>query len=274
MKRILFSLLLLLSCLYPSLAQDLIVTTKGDSINCEITKRQNGIVYFKYIKDNKVKATLISADQVVSTQAGYYARPISSAATAYRVKKDFNRWRYGIQGGYSYRMGKIGSNVSQSYRDYLNSLKSGFTIGGDLHYFVAESIGVGVVYGLNKHKAEVSTTRDDITMHYIGASMLNRYLLANPQKHIVLGLNIGYQSYTDKAAVTGASYHIAGNTLGLGVEAGFEQELSAGALLHFALGFKNATLSKIKVNEGPVIKLDKEELENLGRLEITVGVKF
>ncbi|HEV7382069.1 MAG TPA: outer membrane beta-barrel protein, partial [Dyadobacter sp.] len=192
----------------------------------------------------------------------------------YIVERDFSRWRYGVHGGYSYRTGKISNNVSQVYKDYLKSLKSGFTLGGDIHYFISESIGLGVVYGLNKHKATMSGAEDNVTMHYVGASVLNRYILANPQKHFILGLNMGYQSYLDKAKVTGDNFNISGSTLGLGLEAGFEQELSAGTLIHFGLGFKASTLTKIKVNQNAPIKLDKENFENLGRLELTVGLKF
>lgn len=273
MKKILLFVFMLLSYVQYSVAQDLIVTAKGDSINCQITRQQNSIVYFDYVQNNKVKSTLIPADQIVVIQKGYYPVSAQSQATEYNVKRDFSRWRYGVYGGYSYRTGKIDKNLSQASKGYLKELKSGFTIGGDVHYFLSESIGLGVVYGLNKHKAKTSTASDHVTMHYVGASMLNRYILANPQKHIILGVNMGYQSYLDKVGMSGIT-QITGNTFGLGLEAGFEQELSTGALLHFGIGFKGSTLTKVSVNEGPAVKLDKENFENLGRLELTVGVKF
>jgi hypothetical protein len=273
MKKILVFVFILLSYANVLVAQDLIVTTKGDSINCLITKQKNSVVYFDYVQDNKVKSTLIPEDQVGVLQKGYYPTSVGSTVTNYKISRDFSRWRYGVQGGYSYRTGKIDKNQSQSTIDYLKNLKSGYTLGGDVHYFISESVGFGMVYGLNKHKAETAMEADDVTMHYFGASMLNRYILANPQKHIILGVNMGYQSYLDKVGVNGSN-QITGNTFGLGFEAGFEQELSSSALLHFNIGYKGSTLTKIRVNEGPAVKLDKENFENLGRLELTVGVKF
>jgi hypothetical protein len=277
MKKALFfiislSLLLLSKGL---MAQDLIVTTAGDSLNCKITRQSNGFVYFKYLKDNQAKATLLPVNKISSVVQAYYEVPAISKQMLTSQNRDYSKWRYGFHGGYSYRTAKVSDQLTPDYKDYIKKLKSGFVLGADVHGFTSEAFGLGLKYNLNKYKAEQGTDfHDDITLHYIAASMLNRYILANPKNHILLGLNMGYQSYRDKTAVIGNDFDIKGKTLGIGFEAGFEHQIGTHALLNFGISFNGATITKISVNNGTPQKLNKENYESLARLELTAGLKF
>lgn len=259
-------------------AQDLIVTNEGDSLNCQITKQRDGIVYFKFLKDGQIKTTLLPVSKVTSIIQAYYA--VSNLPSG-RLRKQagYEQWRYGMYGGYGYRMAKISDQLSGQYRDYMKKLRSGYMLGGDIHYFPSEAIGLGIKYTMNKHKRdEGGDFSDNITMHYIAASFLNRYVLANPANSFLLGLNLGFQSYKDKTLALGiGDMSISGNTAGLGMELGFDHKIARGAALHFGLGFTTATLYKIKVKEGyrsHTVKLEKGEYEGLSRLELVVGLKF
>lgn len=259
-------------------AQDLIVTSEGDSLNCQITKQRDGIVYFKFVKDGQVKTTLLPVGKVTSIVQAYYALP-DIPRNIVRKQVGYDKWRYGIHGGYGYRIAKVSDQLSGQSRDYMKKLKSGYMFGGDIHYFPGEAIGFGIKYNINKHKRnEGGDFNDNITMHYIAASFLNRFVLANPSNSFLLGMNLGFQSYKDKTLALGIdNMTISGNTAGLGVELGFDRKISRGSALHFGLGFTTATLYKIKVTQGyqiNTVKLEKGEYEGLSRLELVVGLKF
>lgn len=257
-------------------AQDLIVTVEGDSVNCKITKQSNGFVYFRYLKDNQTKVTLLPVNKISSIVQAYYDAPVINTMH-YELprSRDYSKWRYGFHGGYSYRIAKVSDQVTSSYQDYFKKLKSGFVVGADVHGFTSESFGIGVKYNLNKYKAEQgSNLKDDITLHYVAASMLNRYVLADPANHFLFGANIGLQSYRDKAMLMGYDLDITGKAVGFGLEAGYEHKIGNGALLHFGLMFTGASITKIRINGGTPVKLSKEEYESLSRLELVLGFKF
>jgi hypothetical protein len=277
MKRTLFLIisfsLMLLSM--SIMAQDLIVTTAGDSLNCKITRKSNGFIYFRYLKDNQAKATLLPVNKISSVIQAYYGVPAIPKNILTSQNRDYSKWRYGFHGGYSYRTAKVSNQLTPDLKDYVKKLKSGFVLGADVHGFTSETFGLGLKYNLNQYKGEQGIDfKDNITMHYIAASILNRYILGNPKNHLLLGANIGYQSYQDKTIILGNDFDIKGKTIGAGLEAGFEHKIGEHSLLNLGLSFSGATITKIKVNNGIPQKLNKEEYESLSRLELTIGFKF
>ena len=251
-------------------AQDLIVTTTGDSLNCKITKQHDGFVYFRYLKENQVKATLLSVNKISSIVQAFYEVPAIPKNLATLRNKDYSKWRYGLHAGYSYRTAKVSDQLTPDYRDYVKKLKSGFVAGADVHGFISETFGLGLKYNLNKYNATQGTDfKDNITMHYIAASVLSRYVLANPESHFLWGANMGFQSYQDKTMIFGNDVDIKGNTVGFGLEMGFEHKISENSLFHLGLSFTGATITKVNG-----YKLSKEQYESLSRLEIVVGLKF
>lgn len=258
-------------------AQDLIVTTKGDSINCKITRETAEFIHFAYMKEGRKFNTLLPVTRIETFRKAYYGTPAIPFIDTPKARE--SGWRSGIHAGYSRRIAKVSDQVPSYYKDYINKLKSGYTIGGDLHYFISESMGFGVKYNFNKNKEEdqQNQVEDDISMHYIAASMLTRSVMRNEKNSMSFGVNLGYQSYKDKAKVPGSSLTITGGTFGAGLEMGFGHKISQGSELYFGLALQVASLSKITTDNGysqQTIELDKEEQENLGRLELTLGLKF
>ncbi|KAA6437006.1 porin family protein [Dyadobacter flavalbus] len=259
-------------------AQDLIVTSDGDSLNCRITKQNAQFVYFTFAKDGQPGNTLLPASKVSSVKKAFYGSSQLPEGMQPLSGKSYSQWQFGIRAGYAYRTAKVSDQVSSQYKDYIKKLKSGFVLGGDLHYFISEPLGFGLKYSFNKHKHDDGTDlKDDISMHYIAASMLNRYILANPKSSILLGINLGYQSYKDKTVLMGTALDMTGGTAGFGLDAGFTHQLSAGTAVHFGLSYTTATLYNINVGQGSnkqKIKLEKGQYEGLSRLELTAGFRF
>ena len=114
-------------------------------------------------------------------------------------------------------------------------------------------------------------------MHNISVSVLNRYILKDERNRILLGFNIGFQSYKNKIYEDVNKGYISGSTAGFGMEVGYDRKLSKSTALHFGVAYLAGNLYKIKVNDGyqtQSIKLDKGEYESLSRLELSIGLKF
>lgn len=279
MKNSLLMLMLLGALISVKLqAQDLIVTTKGDSINCKITRETAEFIHFAYMKEGKKFSTLLPVTKIETFRKAFYGVP-AVPVVDYYPKKSEGGWRTGINAGYSRRIAKVSDMVPSYYKDYINKLKSGFTVGGDLHYFISEALGFGVKYNFNKNKEEDerSQLKDDITMHYIAASVLSRNVMRNEKNSLSFGFNCGYQSYKDIAKVQGAPLTITGGAFGAGLEMGLGYKIGSGTELYLGLGLQVGVLREITTDDGystRTVKLEQEQQENLGRLEVTLGFKF
>ena len=135
-------LIVLTNSLY---SQDLVVTKKGDSINCKITKVKKDNIYFTFKHKDEVRNTLLPMTGVKIHQFDYYQ--ISEVSIEKVVGyENYQRFRIAINGGYSYQTARVAENVPSDFKDYVKELKSGYHFGCDLIYYFSEPLGFGFKY--------------------------------------------------------------------------------------------------------------------------------
>jgi hypothetical protein len=271
MKNFLLAILIGLIGASAAYAQDLIVTTTGDSIPCKITRERDGYVYFTYKKLGVPAKTLMAAGNIADKRIDFYDTPVEIAS-----KPTFSRWQYRLQGGYSRRIARTSDQVPSAARNYINKMKSGYTLGGDIHYFISEPFGLGVKYSHGHYQYKMDDFKDKVNLNYFALSGLNRFIL-NSGSEVYMGGNIGYQAYKDQVSANGALVSITGGTAGVGLEVGYGMKVSDGSKLYLNLSLLSGTITKINVEDGgrkETVKLEKGEYESLARLELTVGVVF
>jgi hypothetical protein len=223
-----------------------------------------------------MKKSLLLLLVCVSWTVAGYAQEMSETRNRNVRDDGFARWQYRLQGGYVRRIARISDQVAPGTQDYLKKMKSGYTFGGDIHYFVSEPLGFGVKYTHNGYQYTEADFKDKIRMNYFALSGLNRLILRS-EDEVLLGVNVGYQSYRDQLAASGAELAITGGTLGAGVEIGYAFRLSPGTKAFLNLALISGTITKVNVETGgrkETVKLDKDEFEGLGRLELTLGLRF
>ncbi len=271
MKNIFLTLLILAIGAGAVHAQDLIVTTSGDSIPCKITRERDGYVYFTYNKFGVPAKTLMATSSIADKRTDFYDVPVKMAREA-----SFTRWQYRFQGGYSRRLARISDQVPSAARTYMNKMKSGYTLGGDIHYFVSEPLGLGAKYSYNHYQYKTTSFEDRVNLNYIAISALNRLILRTGNE-VYFGVNLGYQSYKDQVSSGGDPLSIKGGTAGAGLEVGYGIRMSKGSKLYLNLSILSGTITKVNVEEGgrkETVKLEKGEYESLSRLELTLGLVF
>lgn len=271
MKKLSLLILALGIGISAALAQDLIVTTSGDSISCKITRERADYVYFTYLKEGVVTKTLIAANQVADKRLDFYDTPIQMAP-----KATFNRWQYRFQGGYSRRIARISDQVSPYTKHYLTKMKSGYTLGGDIHYFVSEPLGLGAKYGYNHYQYKTASFEDRVKLNYFALSALNRFILKSGNE-VYMGGNLGYQSYKEVVATNGNPVQITGGTAGVGLELGYGMMMRDGYKFFINLSMLTGTVTNVTVLNSGIkqkVNLEKGEYESLSRLELTVGLLF
>jgi len=137
-------------------SQDLIVTAKGDSLNCKITKIKPDFIHFTFKYENEIRNTLLPPGQIKYYKQNFYSTAEVPVDKIKNVDGDYQKVRFGFFGGWSYRTAKVGSDIPIQFQQYIKELKSGYHVGGDFNYFFSENIGLGLRYSIYRASNELS----------------------------------------------------------------------------------------------------------------------
>ncbi|MFB6318315.1 hypothetical protein [Saccharicrinis sp. FJH54] len=287
MRSVLLYIFLVVSS-FSLFSQDLIVTTDGDSLNCEITKVRPDFIYFTFNMKGENKKTLIARKEVADVKYNFH--PVEKTSeSGYANKGSYDPLRIAIFGGYSYQTAKIADNVPTDFLPYMKKLKSGSNIGGDITYFISESVGFG--FRLSQFKtsnsADIYVTgpdgsrtygemSDNIRINYWGPTLTSRTYNRLQNNAFYSTLSLGYISYLDDYIMID-NYSIKGHTIGYLLEIGYDIDLSNNVALGFQLSFYAGNLFNINISDGNTItevQFEAGEYESVSRIDFTVGIRF
>ncbi|HNW51041.1 MAG TPA: hypothetical protein PKH79_08165 [Prolixibacteraceae bacterium] len=261
-------------------AQDLIITSDGDSLNCKITKIKPEKIYFTFKYKDEIRNTLLPMYKVKYHQSNYFQQSeIPSTITG--NKEIYPRFRAAINGGWSYRTARVSDNVPSGLKEYTKNLKSGLNYGVDLTGFFSEQIGIGLKCQNFRSKKEMDGSQygnvsDDISICFIGPMMSTRLLNDTKKNGWFFNLGVGYLGYKDDAYVN-SNMTIKGATAGICWEIGYDIGISKNMSIGFQLSSIGGTLTGYDVSNGyttQTIQLDKENQEGLHRFDFSVGLRF
>lgn len=128
-------------------AQDLIITTGGDSVNCKIINIKNDNIYYEFKHNREIRNTLIPSSIVRQYQYNYF-QPGTTAITTASYNKDYPKNRLAVSGGYSYRIAKIYDDIPGALKNHLKEMKSGRSFGMDISHYFSESLGTGFKFNI------------------------------------------------------------------------------------------------------------------------------
>ncbi|TAJ05793.1 hypothetical protein DMA11_23060 [Marinilabiliaceae bacterium JC017] len=270
-------------------AQDLIVTSEGDSINCKITKTKGDMVYFTFKHVDEYRSTLLPLSKIQDQKYAYYQE---SEVPANEIvgRKVIKPWRVAFNLGYGHNIAKVSDNVPDGLEDYVKGLKSGFQFGGDVTYYFSDAIGVGGKYLMFKSSNEMNNIvvtddfgkqkygdiSDEVKVTFIGPTFSTRYLNAAKTNAFITGISLGYMGYRDDKVFID-KYKLTGSTLGLAFDLGYDFSLSEKVSLGFQASYIAGNLSRYEVSNGSTtetVDLEKDEYESLHRLDFSIGIRF
>lgn len=195
-----------------SYGQDLIVTSKGDSLNVKISLIEQQGVYFTYRSEGKKYWSYASKDSLSYYTRGFYK---ISALTGRKVSSSraVTKWRFGLDGGGSMQTGKYSANnyPYKESKNYLDKLRWGYTIGAQGDYFFSDMFGLGLKYNIFMASNSINNVflndsvygniEDRISVNFLGPEFT---LKITPRKHktsylttLAFGL-LSYRNYSTK----------------------------------------------------------------------------
>lgn len=279
MRTVIFMIFCLMAG-FSANAQDLLVTTKGDTLNCKITKEDTEYVYFSFKKDGEVRNTLVGKRQVQVIQKDYFDQPEISSEEIKKISpKTHHPLKIGISGGWGYRTSKIiAQNAEQA--NYLKGLRAGFQVGLDVDYYFNNYAGAGLKYSLFHASASGrvlgSDMKDNTSIHFIGPTFSTRFMNASKKNAFIMNLSLGYLGYFDSGKVEGLPVKITASTLGTALDLGYEVGLSSHVALLFQVSSVLGSFSEMNVSSNGYsekMTLPDDQKESLNRIDLSVGIR-
>ncbi|TAH00912.1 MAG: hypothetical protein EAZ15_08080 [Sphingobacteriales bacterium] len=280
----------LITCLLKVKAQDLILTNTGDSINCKITKVEPENVYFTFNRDNQIRSTLINTTQLKEYKFNFYKSTLLPANKVFN-NKEYSHWRYGFNIAYGYQTAKSGAYKNSIEKDYYNGLRSGFSFGADVTYFIQEAYGIGFKYNRfltsntlnnatlipnNGGPSFIGNLSNDININFIAPCFSIRGIPKNEKNALIMNVALGYVGYRNNE-ISDKKYEATSSSFGAMLDFGYDVGLSKSTALNFQLSYLASTLSYMDVYDGTKTErrtFDKNSLIGLGRIDVCVGLKF
>lgn len=256
-------------------AQDLVVTSTGDSINCNITKMDAVSIYFTFKEENDIHKTMMPFQMIRTYQFNYYPGTVIAEPEKV-VNHDFPHWRIGLNGGVSRQTAHLALEVPYELVDYAESLQSGVNLNGDVFYYLSENIGVGVKYvgfgspgdNLSNRILKPDQYRFNLAVRFYGPALSGRLMNETKKNAFFFNAAIGKVDY--KIFIPWNS--LTGNTLSSMFEVGYDVRVYKSLALGMQLSYLAGYISSFK-ESGSSMQLTGYR-ESLNRLDLSIGVKL
>ena len=272
-------------------AQDLIVTNRGDSINCKITKTTKNYVYFTFNYNAEIRNTLLPANQITTQQKGYFSVPELPAN--YRYKNIFPHFRAAIDGGWQYRTAKLASGMEPVWEEHYKKMKSGFHYDIQAAYFFWESVGVELMFsrqlfGHSLGKGYLTDAegnfvasgelKEKIAFNYTGANYLLRLFDSKKKNCWLFSVGFGYMGYNDRLLLDNVeNKKITAGTFGTNIAIGYDIGLSENFGMGFKLSLMGGSFRNYKLTTDGITTnetMPEKTAEGLGTVKLSVGLRF
>lgn len=290
MKQLLFTVLLGLTITTVSLANGIMATQKGNSTHCKINNEHTDSAFLasSYCKFERDK---LRSQNHLKSNTNDFSSPFAGKENYQQGSTVYKKFLFSVYGGLSYRFARISKSVPSDFTNYMNELKSGNHFSVDGSYFINPLIGIGLKYSQYHSKNKINSIStdfdqdgrtdfgilsDDITLSFFGPTMTIFAPSAKKNNALFSSLSIGYLSYKNDGMLI-IPMQFNGSTVGLGGDLGYQIGIGNNFSLAFKLSYLLGTLAKMeKTVQGQTyeIEFEKDNYENLGRIDFSVGLVF
>ena len=271
-----------------AIAQDLIVTQEGDTINAKITKVKPEMIYYSFKHKGEIRNTMLPLTSVKTHQQGFFETSEVPEDKIVGYDK-FQQFIVTLYGGSSTHTAEVSDNVPDDFKDYTEDLKKGSHFGFDATYYWSESLGAGLKYHqfgtsgrLNNiyiidtfGNERTGILSDDISISFIGPMFSTRFVNSR-NNAFLLNLSIGSMSYTDIGHIVDP-IKIEGTTAGFSFDIGYNHTIAEKLSLVARISSISGIVDEITVETGgrtQTVELDNDTSENLGRVDLSVGLSY
>jgi len=173
---------------FPMMAQDLLVTTKRDTLNCKMGKLKNDHYPITFVIDDEEISGLIHKDSVL-----FFKKDVFRGLEDNRLRPWYPLVEIGFDAGGAYQFGKFRIDDDLTDKSDL-AARTGFFWGTDLTFYISKRIGYGIKYDYR------SLLGGDIRYQYLGPMVSVRFLERKQSNHLFFSLSCGAAWMSQKNA--------------------------------------------------------------------------
>ena len=305
------------------IAQDLIVTTSGDTLNCKITGIRKNLFYVEIETNNRKRNTILQESSISYFEYNYYMKDEQNTETERNrlryvspefpetdaagnninannsdlddlmKERFYQNFRFSFSAGLSRRIARTSDVVPLDLRNFVNSMKTGYTLNGDVAAYFDNNHGVGFVYNyLNRVNGINVLWSDDgnvyipsymenqISISYVGPFYSNK-MMTKKHNIVFYDFGVGLSFFEDNLDVSNTIYsrnfYAEGNCISIYYNLGFDVLVSNNFTVGASASAITGVISKIKYIDNGVtymIELPRDQRENITRLNFLMGFTF
>lgn len=298
-RRIFLLIVFFYSLALSAHSQDKIITITKDTIDCKITKISRNTIFFDLITSGIRTEGSLPLSKVLNytISAGGVApeKPESLSVGS------FERIRLGISGGAGYLLASSekaeealtgqGLDAGKA-KSYYRNMKTGWNANADLTFMITPDLGAGFKYKFFYTAGSVegffgpadgvhliyTTYGERIFVNYYGPLVYYQQFIGQDEKiRLTSAYSFGMATYRNEAEYLNGHYLLTGKSFGTDATLGLEYFITD----HFSIGADlsvfYSSIRRITMTDGKnhqTLDLDKENYENLSRMELSIGIRF
>ncbi len=270
-------------------AQDLIVTTSGDSIHCAITTvAPKRIFYARAGTDDRTQDIAIEEVAMYQRQ-GYFPVILGKVRSLGSRNTKNERWILSLGGGYSRLLAPAQEGLSTEEQDYINTMRNAMHLSASIACFWSATVGISAEYHSMSGAKASGTMRfpvsadssitgpveDDLTLTFIGAN-LETLVPLSTRTSLYTSLGLGYLKYRNDAVIIERAL-VTGNTFALNLRLGVDVELSKKVGLGIQLGYLMAKVDRLEYDFGYGklnLQLPSSQAQNVSHLDAGMALRL
>lgn len=271
-------------------AQDLMILTNGDSINCKITESVNNKTIYLIKENNSFTKRATNNYLIQKIEKSYYANTEKDYSKSIEFKNytdissNSNKPQFNLMFGLNY------TNYFEMFRkdklakvnEYNSKLSSSINLDAEMRVWVSRRFALGVNYSYYTSEAidDNYEVYDDFRNKYVTITIADKITIQNfspvfyyrtnllPEKY-TLNMFAGaeYNRYRDNIKVDTEDAEIFGKSFGINFGASVERKFSKGMLVGMKVRYANSVIDNIDF----LYKENTDEIELAGYDKINLS---
>jgi hypothetical protein len=282
--------LLFLFCMKSALAQDLLVTTGLDSVNCKIEGKRGEFTLYKMVENNKIITKAIKQDHILLIKQNYFYT--SDEPLLVKEKTNKKKLRTSISFGVNKTvLTKFQEEIGvKEYDDYIKKLTSSTTIQLELQQELSDRLGLSLRYDYYSASAREKNMpvrinytnylldfKDDLILHTFSPSLLYYKPLFKNKIKSTVSMGVDYTFYRNPYSIDFESYEVNAGNLGASLGAMIEYKLDKNISLGLNGRYRFGNIEKIEFTTSSntrEVELNGLEQINISRYSFGVCIIF
>lgn len=283
MKKI-YMLLLIVLISKVTQAQDLLVTTNGDSINCKIVDEKGSFVLYKILEGDSYVSRAINKQSISKSENGFYLRNPELAknnSNSTSKKQKYSSTNFNIGYNRLKLLDFYSSSGMEVIDKYNESLANGMGFNLELKRWFTKRLGIDIRYDLYSSKAleykmpytnplgstSYGPFSDKIKIHTFSPGFAFRTPIANENNYLIINTSFDYNLYINDFTYLGTPGKLKSKRYGYSFGMSYERVLNKNFAIGLNAKYRISSLNKV----GLYVNGDFDEIDLTEEQEISIN---